>query len=71
MKIKIDEDGYLSIERGLKNPKFKTQYCPYYAIDNNGSQCGDWCPLFGEPANGELETCKRIIEYDECIDERK
>ena len=69
MKIKIAKDkdeiySELYIER---KGKLLQQHC--LAIENR--ICGDWCPAFGEPANGELETCKRIIEYDELIDERK
>ncbi len=43
MKIKINKDGSLEIERAGRGRK---QYCPFVleAVD-----CGDWCPLFGEP----------------------
>ena len=48
-KIKIDEDGYLWIERG---GKMKIQMCPHDTSDRDSCRtepCGDWCPLFGEP----------------------
>ena len=70
MKIKISRAGHLYIERGLKKSKFKTQYCPYTATGNGFAQCGDWCPLFGEPEHGVLKLCKTEISYDKCIDER-
>ena len=40
MKIKIDKEGYLFLERG---GKMKEQQCPYHGC---GRGCGDWCPLF-------------------------
>jgi len=46
MKGKIDKDGCLLIERaGVMKP----QHCPL--TDDPSSNCGDWCPLFGEPEN--------------------
>ena len=50
MNVKINERGFLYVERvGAWNG----QYCPYGRIDE--SQCGDWCPLFGEPRALALE----------------
>lgn len=48
MKIRIDKDGFLAIERG---GKMKPQNCPYDnpPIDSIPAKCGHWCPLFGEP----------------------
>lgn len=48
-KIKIDEDGYLWIERA---GEMKIQMCPHDTSDrdsNRAEPCGDWCPLFGNP----------------------
>ena len=42
MKIKIDKNGDLALER---HGQFKLQCCPY----QEGVYCGDWCPLFQEP----------------------
>lgn len=50
MTIKIDKAGYLYLERG---EKMKLQYCPKQ--DNEeGSPCGDWCPLFLEPEHENI-----------------
>jgi hypothetical protein len=39
MKILIDDDGGLHLERaGL----MMLQFCPFYS----GERCGHWCPLF-------------------------
>ena len=46
MKIKIDQDGFLRIKRGLT---FRQVKCPF-AKDE---WCCDACALFGEP---EIET---------------
>ena len=45
MKIQIDKNGCLFVERAGKMAK---QYCPRSQGDSQ-SPCGDWCPLFGEP----------------------
>ena len=43
IKIKINKSGFLEIERaGI----LKKVHCPF---DNDSCECGDWCPLFGEP----------------------
>jgi hypothetical protein len=73
MNIKINKLGNLEIERA---GKFQSQGCPH-----KGGNCGDWCPLFGEPQelnDGEkkwemLLVCGHVIstEYGEkIIDER-
>lgn len=49
MKIQIDKDGKLLIERA---GKMKSQVCPfsfYSAHIDDWVYCGDWCPLFKEP----------------------
>jgi hypothetical protein len=48
MNGKIDKYGLLQIERA---GVMKAQMCPFDT--DHVSECGDWCPLFGEPA---LET---------------
>lgn len=53
MKIWISEEGFLALGRKGGD---KPQQCPtsqfYDDEDNHYVQdfCGDWCPLFGEPA---------------------
>lgn len=42
MKGEINDGGELSIQRGSE---FKTQIC----MHDTSSECGDWCPCFGEP----------------------
>ena len=75
MKIKIDQDGFLMIQR---RTNFRTVHCPIM----KNSLCGDWCALFGEPDRYEspffnekyirLELCHRIfkIENEDFEDER-
>ena len=56
MKIKIDEDGWLWLERA---GKMKSQFC----IHCDGDRCGDWCPAFGEPYGTEtihLYLCREV-----------
>lgn len=60
MDFKIDKDGFLSIKRGNK---FKEQLCP---LTEKARNCGDWCPLFGEPhkqydEKEEIFICKKGI----------
>ena len=55
MKIKIDNEGYLWIER---KGKMKDQFCPY---DSDMSHCGDWCPLFLEPSFHKADD---IVDFD-------
>ncbi len=67
MKIKIEADGLLSIERV---GHWRKQKCPYR---DNGTHCGDWCPLFGEPHEYDgrqaLNLCMSFLE-GEITDER-
>lgn len=76
MKIRINEYGLLFINRGFS---FKEQICPY-ALDNDN--CGEWCPLFGEPIKVNLtenlncimlSLCKKTLDCkpEDFIDERK
>ena len=69
MKIRIDNNGWLSVERA---GKFKDQKCPH--DQDNLVHCGDWCPLFGEPHNWEtgsqaINLCMNFI-HGEITDER-
>ncbi len=67
MKIKINDDGYLEIERA---GKFKEQYCP------SGGKCGDGCALFEELEKEDdciiLRLCKKVylIKQKDFTDER-
>lgn len=79
MKGKIDENGWLNIERA---GEMKEQECPF------ANMCGDWCPLFGEPdttitkiafmggtlvnekAETRLKICRAELLFDEFSDER-
>jgi len=61
MKIEIDKNGSLSIER---KGKMKHCGCPNQQADIS---CGDWCPLFGEPEPSDdiitvrLTICKKTF----------
>ena len=46
MKIKIDKEGNLLVERA---GTMKNVYCPYVV---SGHYCCDDCALFGEPVDG-------------------
>lgn len=76
MKIKIDTDGFLHVDR---NGFMKRQRCPY-SVD---MPCGDWCPLFVEPSfhkaddvvdfdNVEIALCRIIhnVPVADFVDER-
>jgi hypothetical protein len=69
MKIKIDLNGILHIERA---GNMKKAFCPY---DTDPCACGDWCPLFGEPMyfqdTGYLMLCNNNkIIFKDCEDNR-
>jgi hypothetical protein len=73
MKGKIDENGWLWIERA---GEMKAQECP---CAPESSRCGDWCPLFGEPYRYTLEKgtpataidiCQAVLVFEEFEDER-
>jgi len=75
MKGRIDEEGFLEIQRG---ERIESQMCPFntdiivtaYALGSpddlkpGGASCGDWCPLFGEP--GKKRAPGDIIFIDIC-----
>lgn len=72
MRGRIDIHGDLLIWRGKG---WKYQRCPYGGIDHQGN-CGDWCPLFGEPVRyseevADLIICSRTIFFVSLIDERE
>ena len=83
MKIRLDRNGNLTIER---NGSFHEQICPFQkAPDGSQQECGDHCPLFGEPVMGKvhafvyklpfkdpdfLSICQDLTLYGEVIDER-
>lgn len=79
MKGKIDNNGWLWIERGSKE---KLQECPFMqrAFEVNDiaiAPCGDWCPLFGEPKleidgkSAIIEICDgKTLFLDQFADER-
>jgi len=50
MRIKINSDGFLLIERA---GMFKTQDCPYCPTV---ASCGDWCPMFGDPEKEDSDS---------------
>jgi hypothetical protein len=60
MKFKIDDEGYLKIQRG----KFMCRVeCP---IDGSKTQCGSWCALFGEPETMLDHEAKPYISLELC-----
>ena len=61
MKLKIDKDGNLHIERA---GRWKKQTCPHAGL------CGDHCPLFGEPDQDGIEICGPTNLTGEIVDER-
>jgi len=71
MKIKIDRDGKLAIDR---NGKMIAAVCPY-----NSKQCGHFCIAFREPmertalSSAYLQLCQAVgtIYFSEIIDERQ
>lgn len=75
MKAKIDERGWLSLERA---GKIKEVYCPWTKdpSDFECSHCGDWCALFRIAEWNEVkiavEMCKKtlFIDKDDFTDER-
>jgi len=77
MQTSINKNGHLLIKRANK---LKLQWCPKTTESsrNNMVECGDWCPLFGEPQiNNVRETvsislCDKSITVDSntFIDER-
>ncbi len=75
MKVKINKEGILEIER---NGEFKSQFCPFIMTSiGDMVNCGDWCPLFGEPEllghTITLEICrtKFVLNDNDFKDERE
>ena len=83
MKIRIDKDGLLQLERA---GKMASQSCPHQqGTIKHAIACGDWCPLFTEPQKYRddafddkpmtvsLVLCKNIWEVaiEDFTDERK
>jgi len=72
VKIKIGKDGRLWVDRA---GNFKVQCCPHNNRQEHWADCGDWCPLFGEPGmecpDGlrGLEICGKLLR-GEITDER-
>ena len=60
---KITDTGYLEIYRGRA---FKGQGCPK---TQDAKDCGDWCPLFGEPVKvtGPGTTASKLRICDSTI----
>ena len=72
MKIQIDQEGNLKIERA---GRMKAQLCPF--ASTYGLKCGDWCPHFDEPEPCEqrqgtstLDLCHRRQLFGELEDLR-
>jgi hypothetical protein len=61
MKGEISIHGNLFLERAGIMSK---QWCPFSEGDAQ-AQCGDWCPLFGEPEQEDhtiiLSLCKKTL----------
>lgn len=76
MKIKIDKNGYLCLERA---GKMKQVWCPEdHYVEGWPSQwpCGDWCSLFREEWDSrvaEVFLCKAHYHCakEDFIDERR
>lgn len=87
MKAKINQYGNLEIFRG---GAYKPQLCPFTTTpdikpDGDGAvytdkparlNCGDWCPLLGEPyetehGNTRISVCQRSLIFTEFEDERE
>ena len=62
MKIRIDKDGHLWLERA---GEMRQQFCPHMPTD--GGACGDWCPLFVEPFRDLQSICVRLCRTDGSI----
>lgn len=80
MKGMINEAGVLHIERKRDNNCLSGSLiparCPF-----DRTECGDWCPLFGEPypptecrnpfSFASLSLCHKTLIFDEFTDERE
>lgn len=54
MNIKINKNGSLEIKR---KGKYEVQICPFCLGNDGETECGDWCPLFGELEHSESLRC--------------
>lgn len=59
MKIKIDIEGKLFIER---KGKFKVQICPFTITEQYGRYCSNDCPLFGEPEDMQTSISTTTVD---------
>ena len=81
MKGKIDYYGHLYIKRDEERG-YIPQQCPYSPIeDEERTQCGDWCPLFGGVVKTNewndnyitiITICQdRVLTFEDFTDGRK
>lgn len=70
MNIKIDNEGFLLIERLRKGKATMIQLiCPFdLSVLSNHGLCGDWCPHFGEPlvSKGGGDSGEDVMELELC-----
>lgn len=67
MQATINRDGHLLIKRANK---LKLQRCPKstgLSREQNMLECGDWCPLFGEPQINNVRESVLISLCDKSI----
>jgi len=69
----ITENGTLSIQR---HGSSKRQRCPWIGFmvrweDETVSNCGDWCPLFGEHNSGVTLYCTPLGQTIEISSDRR
>lgn len=78
MKAKIDKNGFLTLDRGVKVENWQATVCPFAANiqGQDYTSCGDWCPHFHTSDNGltvRISIChgKNIsVWIDDFVDER-
>ena len=79
VKGKLEEGGYFLIKR---RGEWRDMMCAFAMpdSDDNYPECGDHCPLFGEPIRAlcseshsfTLDICQgRTLRFDEFADERE
>lgn len=74
MNIKLGSEGELYIER---SGTYRPQMCPFVPENSTDrTNCGAWCPLFGEPTKKGMDTfvlplCHKELQIDSVKDERK
>ena len=65
MKVVIDEQGFLGIERA--KGRVEPGFCPKGpANQGHDKKCGDWCALFGEPNGGVLQSAVAGSQLELC-----